>query len=215
MASSAAQPRASSRANVQPDERPRISTANGSFRTERPEPRATGASAQSGTYYSATSHKRSASGHARPISRTAEERERRVETRRVEEREYEARIERTTRAASPDKPQRRGGYTDRRAEVPRARPTEARAKESGPETPLGMLPGCPSSEDHTDYPLSAMESPGHTPTAHDCTSRLEDIGSTPGIHCSASTTASTSGRSPTRAAGGDNCRGSFVRIYGL
>lgn len=135
--SSAAQTRASSRANLQPDEqqqpRPRMSAANGSFRSERPDPRASAVQ-----YAQATSHKRSASGNPRPASRTADER--RYEERRVTEREYETRIERTVaRATSPEKLVRRSAGGEKRSEAARQKAPEARAKEPKVETPISRL----------------------------------------------------------------------------
>ena len=190
--SSAAQTRASSRANLHPDEppRPRMSTANGSFRSERPEPRT--ASSQ---FAQGTSHKRSASGNPRPSSRTADER--RYEERRVTEREYETRIERNvTRATSPDKMQRKSASTsERKSDASRQKMPEVRAKEPRVETPLRKFLRvliCVMLWRLTDIAYhSTLEPRSHTPATIGGSSRVKDLNTAAGICCSPSTPTET------------------------
>ncbi|KAL2208857.1 hypothetical protein CC79DRAFT_1270032 [Sarocladium strictum] len=129
-----------------------MSAANGSFRSERPDPRSSAAQ-----YAQATSHKRSASGNPRPASRTADER--RYEERRVTEREYETRIERTVaRATSPEKLVRRSAGGEKRSEAARQKAPEVRAKEPKMETPITHWNPEVTLLPHTTAPLASRVS---------------------------------------------------------
>lgn len=129
---SGAPPRASSRANGY-DERPR--GAHAGLKSERPEAAAKKApSPQPGYNNASTSHKRTASGNPRPLSRTTTTEERRHEERRVTERTFETHLERLIpRAASPQRRQAEK-KPEKRAEMARSKSHE---KETRAETPSG------------------------------------------------------------------------------
>ncbi|KAH7017415.1 Spc98 family-domain-containing protein [Ilyonectria destructans] len=127
-------PRASSRANGQGDERPRVSThASNSFKSERSES-SKGPSPRPGAFPGM--HKRTASGNPRATSRSVEER--RFEERRVTERTYEAHLERVIpRTTSPERTHRRGVPSETRAapDAPRHKTPELKVRAETPQAP--------------------------------------------------------------------------------
>ncbi|UNI21752.1 gamma tubulin complex Spc97/GCP2 subunit Alp4 [Purpureocillium takamizusanense] len=156
-----------SRPNGFAEERERVRAAgvsgsgsgSGSFRSEqrRTTGPGTAPSPQPDGPFPGVAHKRTASGNPRPASRTAAGDERRYEERRVTERTYEARIERT-RTTSPEKQQRRSGPAEKRMSDARrpkssseARPRESAVAEAAPQAPwnpeVTLLP-------HTTAPLA-------------------------------------------------------------
>lgn len=131
--------RASSRAaNGYGDERrPRVpGHAGSSFRSDKPDAYKKAPSPQPGTQYTSTSHKRTASGNPRPVSRTADERQ--YEQRKVVERTFEAHLQRhVPRGTTPEREQRRSVQHEKRPlEAPRQKAPEARSRA---ETPQGMV----------------------------------------------------------------------------
>ncbi|OAA47723.1 Spc97 / Spc98 family protein [Metarhizium rileyi] len=123
--------RASSRANNYADERIRNPIPNGSFRSERPDLRASEASHPE-AQYPGMAHKRTASGNPRPVNRSIATEERRYEERRVTERTFEAHVERILkRNPSPEKQHRRSATGERReSEMRRQKSAEFRPRDS-------------------------------------------------------------------------------------
>jgi gamma-tubulin complex component 2 len=112
------------------------STNGGGYKSERPDAKA-GSSSQGESFHGSFGHKRSASGNPRPMS--VADTERRYEERRITERTYEAQVERMVpRATSPEKAQRKAMPAERKAEEPRQRSSEFKARESRPDAPQGM-----------------------------------------------------------------------------
>lgn len=140
MASGAA--RASNRGNSYADERLRNPIPNGSFKNERPDPRASEASHPE-AQYPGMAHKRTASGNPRPVNRSIREatEERRHEERRVTERTFEAHVDRILkRNPSPEKQHRRSATGERReGEVRRQKSVEFRPRDSVSEASQGMI----------------------------------------------------------------------------
>ncbi|KAF7550285.1 hypothetical protein G7Z17_g5822 [Cylindrodendrum hubeiense] len=128
-------PRASSRANGQSDERPRVSThASNSFKSERSES-SKGPSPRPGAFPGM--HKRTASGNPRNTSRNVEER--RFEERRVTERTFEAHLERVIprTTTSPERTHRRAAPSETRAapDAPRHKTPELKVRAETPQAP--------------------------------------------------------------------------------
>ncbi|KHN98148.1 Spc97 / Spc98 family protein [Metarhizium album ARSEF 1941] len=143
--------RASGRAHSYADDRMRNSVPNGSFKSERPDPRASEAS-HSEAQYPGMAHKRTASGNPRPVNRSTSTEERRYEERRITERTFEVHVDRILkRNPSPEK-QHRPSAT---AELKRQKSAEFRPRDSpsdAPEAPWNpeatLLP-------HTSAPLAS------------------------------------------------------------
>ncbi|CAH0015543.1 unnamed protein product [Clonostachys rhizophaga] len=141
--------RSSSRANGTADERPRVSTTNGSFRAERMESGRKTASPQTSASYGSTQHKRTASGHHRNVSRSTEER--RYEERRITERTIEAHVQRLVpRSTSTD---RQRPPVERKApDTHKHKVSEGRSRAETPSAPwnpeASLVP-------HTTAPLAS------------------------------------------------------------
>uniref|UniRef100_A0A8H7TTM4 Spindle pole body component n=1 Tax=Bionectria ochroleuca TaxID=29856 RepID=A0A8H7TTM4_BIOOC len=141
--------RSSSRANGTADERPRVSTTNGSFRAERMEPGRKTASPQTSASYGSTTHKRTASGHHRNVSRSTEER--RYEERRITERTIEAHVQRLVPRSTSTERQR--PPVERKApDTHRQKVSEGRSRAETPSAPwnpeASLVP-------HTTAPLAS------------------------------------------------------------
>lgn len=138
MASGAA--RASNRASSYADERLRNPNPNGSFKNERPDPRASEAP-QAQAQFPGMAHKRTASGNPRPVNRSISTEERRYEERRVTERTFEAHVDRMLkRNPSPEKQHRRSATGERReGEVRRQKSVEFRPRDSLSDAPQGTV----------------------------------------------------------------------------
>ncbi|KAK7431450.1 gamma tubulin complex Spc97/GCP2 subunit Alp4 [Neonectria magnoliae] len=148
-------PRASSRANGQGDDRPRVSAthASNSFKSERSES-SKGPSPRPGAYPG--THKRTASGNPRASSRNVEER--RFEERRVTERTFEAHLERVIpRPVSPDRSHRRSGPPEARTapDAPRHKTPELKVREQRAEPPLAPWNPEATLLPHTTAPLAS------------------------------------------------------------
>ncbi|KFA51690.1 hypothetical protein S40293_02764 [Stachybotrys chartarum IBT 40293] len=128
-------------------------SAQSSFKSSRSDAKST--SPQPAAQNAGTSHKRTASGHARPISRTTEERERRTEERRITERTFEThRVVRQV-SPSPERVQRRSVPPEKRTvDASRQKSSDSRAKEQKVETP--PAPWLPEAKllPHTTAPLA-------------------------------------------------------------
>ncbi|KAF5123712.1 Spindle pole body component alp4 [Metarhizium anisopliae] len=148
--------RAASRANSYADDRMRSSMPNGSFRSERPDPRAPEASHPE-AQYPGMAHKRTASGNPRPVNRSISTQERRYEERRVTERTFEAHVDRILkRNPSPEKQHRRSATGERReGEVRKQKSTEFRPRDS--QSDASQAPWDPEATllPHTSAPLAS------------------------------------------------------------
>ncbi|KJK80240.1 Spindle pole body component [Metarhizium anisopliae BRIP 53293] len=148
--------RAASRANSYADDRMRSSMPNGSFRSERPDPRAPEASHPE-AQYPGMAHKRTASGNPRPVNRSISTQERRYEERRVTERTFEAHVDRILkRNPSPEKQHRRSATGERReGEVRKQKSTEFRPR--GSQSDASQAPWDPEATllPHTSAPLAS------------------------------------------------------------
>lgn len=202
--------RSSSRANGTADERPRVSTTNGSFRAERMESGRKTASPQTSASYGSTQHKRTASGHHRNVSRSTEER--RYEERRITERTIEAHVQRLVpRSTSTD---RQRPPVERKApDTHKHKVSEGRSRA---ETPSGMIEfGRLLLRLADPNPSSPLEPRGLSSAAYDSSIGIENIDS---AHCLGSAPSSSTQATWYIDAGrarSCRCGGPSLRLYGL
>jgi gamma-tubulin complex component 2 len=137
--------------------RPRMSAAQGNLKSERPDPR-NGPSPQPSSQYGGTSHKRSASGNPRPLSRATEDRawtERRTEKTIISQ--IDSVVRRTRSPERQERPERHSVPAEK------TRVTEGgkqRTAESRPREPKIEVPSAPWSPEatllpHTSAPLAS------------------------------------------------------------
>jgi hypothetical protein len=163
-----------------------------------------------------TSHKRSASGNPRPMSRSNDDR--RLDERRTEIRTVTHRETLVARSRTPEKYDRRAPDRERPRHPDPAKPRapEARLKEPKMEEPQGKpchLPLCVKPSANRDY--SSMEPRGHPSPSHYGTAGLSYFSTPSSITGACVTPASTPQRAITRRTRGSHRRRSPLCLHGL
>jgi hypothetical protein len=212
-------------------------TAQGSFKSDRSDPRSVPSPQPGPTSYhehqarqfQSTSHKRSASGNPRPVSRTAdassaagigrrgggeerEEIERRTEIRTTTERTYVTQLEALPRTRSPERKERELRRQDGKPRAAEARPKET--KEVQPQGRFWCILVEYLERGMTDFD-SSLEPRCYPPTTYLSAVSVPDIDTTFSITSSAGAAAETPWRSVTRGTRSCCCGGPIVCLYGL